>query len=164
MGKNLDISSYSGLPDTELIDEARRLRYGIDAPILGKRDHLSNLFLSIIGAGTTVATAAVGAYMFWKPSDSKDLSIKNVKTFIGDVQRDGKPTYNQYKKNHAPFVDTLLVGVSSFALATLGSLPIIYNYQKKEKAEDNATKLSHAERILTERGYQIDSKSTAITR
>ncbi|GEM_PF-5695837 len=164
MGKNIHISSYSSLSDSDLIDEARRLRYGIDNPQLQKRDHLSNLFLSIIGAGTTVATAATAAYMFWKPSDSKDLSIKNIKTFLGDWQDDGKSAYNQHKSDHKNFVNTLLVGVSSFALATLVSMPIIYKYQRKEKAEDNSTKLSHAERILAERGYEVDAQSKVITR
>lgn len=158
MGKTIQIYEYSKLSDAELMSEAQRLRYEVEHPKLSFRDHTTNLFLSIVGAGTTVSTVVGLGYMLARPPQ-KDFSIKNLNQFLGLYFKGPKEEYKSFRQENPDFVNSLLATVSSFALATAISVPLINKFQRKEMAEDNATRLSHAERILAERGYEPEVKT-----
>lgn len=160
MGKSIDISQYEGLTDEKLMAEAKRLRYEIQHPRLGLGDHLSNLFFSTVGIGTTVATpVAVIHNVIKQDKKEKGLSkqLRGLWEGFSDKEKLGK-----FKEKNPVFMDNLRWTVSSFALGAAIAAPIIYSYQKKERAEDNATKLSHAERILEERGYVNEAKERSL--
>lgn len=149
-----DIRGYSQLSDQKLFGVAQNLRDELENPKLTFKDYLNTFLIATIGPGSTIA-AILGYFRYHRNEYAMKKPFgRHLNDGFDALKDEGIRGFSNYMNENGRFRENLNVTVSTFAISSILSAPLILSIQKREKAENVAIKLSHAERILRERGYE----------
>jgi hypothetical protein len=139
----------------DLFEEAKKKREGMENPKMTARDHWNSFLISAIGPGSTLA-AAVGYFLYYSSGMKKPIG-RHITNVYKKWREGGSEAAKAYLNKNQDFGRNMRATMLTFVITTIVSMPLInwLRKPKRIKAENDAIKLTHIERVLKEKGYEI---------